>query len=321
MSRRLAVLFLVVGIVGLALPKIIYPIVAIDILCFGLFAVALDLLFGFAGLLSFGQAMFWGGAGYTAAILVQRYHTDAVVGLLGGTLYAMLLALVVGVIVVRRAGIYFAMITLAIAQIEYFVAVQLSNLTGGENGLPMDGRGNFFGLHFTSDNVAYYYLTFVIVGLCLWFVVRVMDSPFGAVLRAIRQNEPRAIALGYRVNRFKLAAFVMAGALSGLAGALYVLGNRLAGLEMLDWHTSGAVVMMMILGGSGTIVGPVIGAAVYEVIEYFVSKTAIGQETDLVMGLIFAFCVLAFRSGIAGELVAFPRRLGGEQISWRKTST
>jgi branched-chain amino acid transport system permease protein len=319
-NRRLATLFVIVGLIGLALPKIIYPIVAIDILCFGLFAVAVDLLFGFAGLLSFGQAMFWGGAGYVAAILVQRYHTDAVIGLLGATIYGMLLALVVGVIVVRRAGIYFAMITLAIAQIEYFVAVQLSNITGGENGLPMDGRGNFFGLHISSD-LGYYYLAFAIVALCVWLVVRVMNSPFGAVLGAIRENEPRAIALGYRVNRFKLAAFVMAGALSGLAGALYALGNRLAGLEMLDWHTSGAVVMMMILGGSGTIVGPVIGAAVYEVIEYFVSKTAIGQETDLVMGLIFAFCVLALRRGIAGELLAFGRRLNGEQVSWRETST
>jgi branched-chain amino acid transport system permease protein len=321
MNRRLGMLFVVAGIVGLALPKLIYPIVAIDILCFGLFAVALDLLFGFVGLLSFGQAMFWGGAGYVAAILVQHDRTDATVGLLGGTLYAMLLAFIVGTVVVRRSGIYFAMITLAIAQIEYFVAVQLSGLTGGENGLPMDGRGNFFGVHLPND-LSYYYFTFVVVALCVWFVVRVMNSPFGAMLRAIRQNEPRAIALGYRVHRFKLAAFVMAGALSGLAGALYALGNRLAGLEMLDWHTSGAVVMMTILGGSGTIVGPMIGAAVYQAIEYFVSKTAIGQETDLVMGLIFAFCVLAFRRGIAGELLTFHQREpGGEPVAWPETST
>jgi branched-chain amino acid transport system permease protein len=210
---------------------------------------------------------------------------------------------------VRRAGIYFAMITLAIAQIEYFVAAQLSDWTGGENGLPMDSRGSFFGFHIPSD-LAFYYITFAIVLVCIWLVARVMGSPFGAVLGAIRQNEPRAIALGYRVHRFKLAAFTMAGALSGLAGALYALGNRLAGLEMIDWHTSGAVVMMTILGGTGTIVGPLIGAGVYQVIEYFVSKTSIGQETDLAMGLIFAICVLSFRRGIAGEL-----------LNWRRTST
>jgi branched-chain amino acid transport system permease protein len=308
-SRRLAILFVIVGLLGLALPKLIYPIIAMDILCFALFALALDLLFGFAGLLSFGQAMFWGGSAYVTAYLVQSRHVDAAAAILAAVLYSSLLAVTVGTIVVRRAGIYFAMITLAIAQIEYFIAINWSSFTGGENGMPMDSRGAIFGLRVTSD-FAYYYIIFAIVALCFWFVMRVMDSPFGAVLRAIRQNEPRAVALGYRVNRFKLAAFTMAGALSGLAGALYALSNRLAGLEMIDWHTSGAVVMMTILGGSGTLVGPAIGAGIYEFVEYFVSKTAIGQETDLVMGLLFAICVIAFRRGIAGEI-----------LSWRKIST
>jgi branched-chain amino acid transport system permease protein len=311
MDRRLWMLLGIVGLVALALPKLIYPIVAIDILCFALFAVALDLLFGFAGLLSFGQAMFWGGSGYVVAILVQNLHLDGAVALGAGVVYAAVLATLVGALVVRRSGIYFAMITLAIAQIEYFVAVQLKDLTGGENGLPMDTRGTFLGVHLSNDT-AFYFLTLAIVALCVWAVIRVVGSPFGTVLRAIRQNETRTIALGYRVNRFKLATFVISGVLCGLAGGLYALGNRLAGLEMIDWHTSGAVVMMAILGGSGTIVGPIIGAGIYQIIEYFVSKTAIGQETDLVLGLVFAVCILAFRQGIVGGVLLIP---------WRKTST
>lgn len=310
-DRRLMVLLGVVAAIALALPRIIYPIVAIDILCFALFAVALDLLFGFVGLLSFGQAMFWGGSAYVTAILVQRLHLDGALALGVGTVFAAILAALVGTLVVRRSGIYFAMITLAIAQIEYFVVVQLKDLTGGENGFPMDSRGTFFGADVSNDT-AFYFIALLIVALCVAFVIRVVGSPFGFVLGAIRQNETRATALGYRVARFKLATFTIAGALCGLAGSLYALGNRLAGLEMIDWHTSGAVVMMAILGGSGTIVGPIIGAAVYEVIQYFVSKTPIGQETDLVMGLVFACCILAFRQGIAGGVLLIP---------WRKTST
>ncbi|HTU69943.1 MAG TPA: branched-chain amino acid ABC transporter permease [Candidatus Baltobacteraceae bacterium] len=304
------VLFILVALAGLVLPRLIYPVVAMDILCFALFALALDLLFGFAGLLSFGQAMFWGGSAYTTAILVQRFHVDSALAIAAAVLYATLLAGIVGLIVVRRSGIYFAMITLGIAQIEYFAAINLSSFTGGENGLPMDTRGTLFGAHVSND-VAFYFIVFAVVAICFWLVVRLTNSPFGTVLGAIRQNETRAIALGYRVNRYKLAAFTIAGALSGLAGGLYALSNRLAGLEMIDWHTSGAVVMMTVLGGSGTIVGPAIGAGVYEIINYFVSATAIGQETDLVMGLVFVVCILAFRQGIAGGVLSL----------WRKTST
>lgn len=310
-GRVLSITGIVIGLLGLALPKLVYPIVAMDVLCFALFALALDLLFGFAGLLSFGQAMFWGGGAYTVAILVQRYHLDAAAALGAGVIFATLLAGIVGAIVIRRSGIYFAMITLAIAQIEYFVAVNWSDFTGGENGLSMDSRGTFLGVHVTND-IAYYFIIFAIVAICYYLLGRIVNSPFGTVLHAIRQNEQRATALGYHVHQYKFAVFVIAGALSGLAGGLYALANRLAGLEMLDWHTSGAVVMMAILGGSGTLIGPVIGAAVYEIINYFVSKTPIGEETELVLGLIFAICVLSFRRGIAGELLS---------IQWRKTST
>ena len=309
--RPLAVIVAVVAALALALPKIIYPVVAIDVLCFALFAMALDLLFGFVGLLSFGQAMFWGGAGYVATIMVQRAHVDTAVSIALAVGYAAILALVVGAICVRRSGIYFAMITLAIAQIEYFAAVQMSGLTGGENGLQLESRGTLAGLPL-ENNMVFYYVVLAAVAVSALLAWRMVRSPFGVVLAAIEQNEQRAIALGYRVYRYKLVVFVIAGALSGLAGAFFALGNHLAGLEMLDWHTSGSVVMMTILGGASTLVGPMIGAALYENLDYFVSNTPVGAQTDLIIGVIFAACVLTFRRGIVGSLLS---------KSWRKSST
>lgn len=302
MRDRTTQVALALLVVGLLLPILVYPVVAIDLACFALFAVSLDLLFGFVGLLSFGQALFWGGAGYTTTIVLARTHVDDAIGILAGVLYALVLAAIVGAIAVRRAGIYFAMITLAVAQIQYFSAFQLVPYTGGENGLQLSGRGTLLGIPVEND-VAFYYLVLTLVALGVWFALRLTRSPFGRVLRAMRENEQRAIALGYRVDRYKLAVFTLAGGLAGFAGALYALGNRLAGLEMVDWHTSGAVVMMTVLGGIGTIVGPIVGAGLFESLDYFVSKTAIGQETNLVMGTIFALCVLLFRRGIVGELL------------------
>jgi branched-chain amino acid transport system permease protein len=293
----------VLAAIALVLPWMIYPQIAINLVCFALFAVSLDLLFGFVGLLSFGQALFWGGGGYVAAIAIARGHVDGAVAVLIGIVYAVVTAAIVGAISVRRAGIYFAMITLGVAQIQYFSAFQLTDLTGGENGLNLGPRAPLFGIPMENDR-AYYYLTLVLVALAIWFAVRLVRSPFGGVLRAMRENEPRTIALGYRVNRYKLAVFTIAGGLAGLAGALYAIGNHLAGLEMVDWHTSGAVVMMTVLGGIGTIFGPVVGAALFESLDYFVSKTPIGEETNMVMGLVFALCVLLFRRGIVGELLA-----------------
>lgn len=303
MNRRQVLVLAALVLVGLALPWFVYPVVAIDLICFGLFAVSLDLLFGYVGLLSFGQALFWGGGGYVTAILLARSHVDVTVAVLAGVLYAVVLAALVGAISVRRSGIYFAMITLGVAQIQYFSAFQLVDLTGGENGLPLGGRGTLLGLSLENDR-GFYYLVLVLVALGVWFALRLTRSPFGSVLQAMRENEPRAVALGYRVDRYKLAVFTIAGGLAGFAGALYALGNRLAGLEMVDWHTSGKVVMMTVLGGIGTIVGPIVGAGLFESLDYFVSKTAIGQETNLVMGAIFALCVLLFRRGIVGELLA-----------------
>ncbi len=287
---------------GLVLPYVVYPVFAINLVCFALAAVSFDLLLGFTGLLSFGQAMFWGGAGYVATILIKGGTGSFVVAVLGAVAYALVLALAVGFVAVRRSGIYFAMITLAIAEIQYFLAFQLADLTGGENGIQIVSRGTLFGLSLEDDKV-YYYLVLVVAVLSVAFAVRVVSSPFGAVLAAMRENEVRARSVGYRTESFRLAAFVMSGALAGLAGSLFAIGNRLAGLDGVDWHTSGAIVMMTILGGIGTIFGPIVGAALFESLDYFVSKTPIGDKTNIVMGTVFAIVILVARRGIVGEIL------------------
>ena len=307
-TRRGALVAAVLLLIALALPKLVYPVLAIDIIAYALFAVAFDLLLGFTGLLSFGHAMFWGGAGYVSTILIAKAHTPFPLAVIAAMVYAALLALIVGAIAIRRQGIYFAMITLALAQLQYFFAYQLGFWTGGENGVQLNGRGTLFGIPLEND-VAFYYGVLAVAAIATYVVVRVVRSPFGAVLGAMRENEQRAIALGFRVDRYKLVAFVLSGTLAGLAGVLFAIGNRLSGLDGVDWHTSGKVVMMSILGGIGTIFGPIAGAGIFESLDYFVSKTAIGDKTNIVMGTIFALCVLLFRRGIIGELLAIrPKR-------------
>jgi len=295
---------------GLVLPFVpgVYVVFAIDLLCFALVAVAFDLLLGFTGLLSFGHALFWGGAGYVATISIAHGVRSFPLAIACGVAYAALLSLSVGALAVRRSGIYFAMITLAIGQIQYFLAFQLVDLTGGENGLNVTTRGTLFGIRLDND-YAYYYLVLAIVAAATALAVRIVTSPFGAVLAAMHDNENRAKSVGYDTDRFKLAAFVMSGTIAGLAGALFSLGNRLAGLDGVDWHTSGAIVIMTILGGIGTIYGPIVGAAVYESLDFFVSKTPIGDKTNIVMGLVFAVVILVARRGIVGEILhrAFAR--------------
>jgi branched-chain amino acid transport system permease protein len=296
-------------LIGVALPFIpgVYTVFATNLACFALFAVAFDLLLGFTGLLSFGHAMFWGGAAYVATIAIVNAHLEPVLGVVLGTVYAAIVALLVGALSIRSAGIYFAMITLALAQLQYFIVFQWHDLTGGENGLQFASRGTLVGLNLENDRV-YYFVVLAIVALCFAFAVRVVDSPFGLVLGAMRDNESRARSIGYDVGRFKLIAFVMSGALSGLAGALYALNNRLVGLDAVDWHTSGKVVMMTILGGIGTLYGAIAGAGLFESLEYFVSKTPIGDKTNIVMGTIFAIVILSARRGIVGELLAIRTR-------------
>jgi branched-chain amino acid transport system permease protein len=301
-SRRGVILAVAIVLVALVLPKLVYPVLAIDIVAYALFAVAFDLLLGFTGLLSFGHAMFWGGAGYVATILLAKAGAPFPLAVLAALVYAAFAALVIGLIAIRRQGIYFAMITLALAQLQYFFAFQLGNWTGGENGVQIATRGTLFGLPLDND-VAFYYAVLAVAALGVWFVTRVVRSPFGAVLGAMRENEQRAIALGFRVDRYKLVAFVLSGTLAGLAGVLFAVGNRLSGLDGVDWHTSGKVVIMTLLGGIGTVFGPIIGAGAYESLDFFVSKTPIGDKTNIVMGTIFALCVLLFRRGIVGELL------------------
>ncbi len=304
-GRQGAIVGLIALLAGLALPMIpgVYAVFATNLVCFALFAVAFDLLLGFTGLLSFGHAMFWGGAAYVTAIAIVLGHVPPPLAVIVGALYAAALALGVGALCIRSAGIYFAMITLALAQLQYFVAFQWHDLTGGENGLQFASRGSVAGLNLENDRVLYYVVLAVVV-LCVAFAVRVVNSPFGLVLAAMRENEPRARSIGYDVGRFKLVAFVMSGTLSGVAGGLYALNNRLVGLDAVDWHTSGKVVMMTILGGIGTLYGAIAGAGLFESLEYFVSKTPIGDETDIVMGTIFAIVILVARRGIVGELLA-----------------
>ncbi len=312
-TRRGAIVAAALLLLALLLPKLVYPVLAIDIVAYALFAVAFDLLLGFTGLLSFGHAMFWGGAGYVSTILIAKAHAPFPLAVVAAVAYAAVLAVIVGAIAIRRQGIYFAMITLALAQLQYFFAYQLGDWTGGENGVQLsNGRGTLFGLPLEND-VAFYYAVLAVVALGTYLVVRVVRSPFGSVLGAMRENEQRAIALGYRVDRYKLIAFVLSGTLAGLAGVLFAVGNRLSGLDGVDWHTSGKVVMMSILGGIGTVFGPIVGAGIFQSLDHFLPGfhpkifgfvVDIGDKTNIVLGTIFALCVLLFRRGIIGELLA-----------------
>jgi branched-chain amino acid transport system permease protein len=303
-GRRGALVGAALLALGLVLPFLpgVYIIFAIDLVCFALVAMALDVLLGFTRLLSFGHALFWGGSGYVATILIAHGITSFPLALLAAVAYAFVLSALVGAISVRRSGIYFTMITLGIAEIQYFLAYQLIDLTGGDNGLTVATRGTFFGLSLEDDHV-YYYLVLAVTAIATALAVRIVTSPYGAALAAMRENETRAKSLGYDTDRLKLAAFVFSGTLAGLAGALYAIANRLSGLDGVDWHTSGAIIMMTILGGIGTIYGPMVGAGVFQSLDYFVSKTPIGDKTNIVMGLVFAIVILIARRGIVGEIL------------------
>jgi branched-chain amino acid transport system permease protein len=291
-------LLLAIGLfAALALPWMIYPPVALDIACWALFAAALDLLLGFTGLLSFGHAAFWGGSAYCTGLIALHTGMPFPVAILGGAVFAALLALPIGFLSVRLTGIYFAMVTLAFAQMIYFVANQWRDVTGGENGLQGIPR-ELFGLDLSEPFYFYYAaLPFVLVGLLIaWRIVR---SPFGRVLVSIRNNPARARALGYPVDRYKLLAFVLSAALSGLAGGVFAVGHGFASLEGVYWTTSGQVVMMVILGGIGTLWGGAIGAALVVQLQDFLA-TAGFEETGIVTGSIFIVVVLLFRRGMWG---------------------
>jgi len=306
------------------LPAFIYPVFLMKALCFALFACAFNLLIGYVGLLSFGHALFFGWAGYLSAhlakvgqlsfpfwaggwqwIVIPLPPLPPELAILGGTATAALLGLIVGSIAIRRQGIYFAMITLALAQMMFFFAVQ-APFTHGEDGIQAVPRGRLFGLVDLSNQTNMYITVAVIFLASFLMIYRIINSPFGEVLKAIRENEPRAISLGYRTERYKLMAFVLSATFAGVAGATKSIVFQLASLTDVDWPTSGEVILMTLVGGLGTVFGPVIGALTVVAMENYLTTT-IGQWVSVVQGSIFVFCVLLFRRGIVGELAHWLR--------------
>ena len=284
----------------------LYPVFVMKLLCFALFACAFNLLLGFTGLLSFGHAAFFGSAAYITGWFIKSQNWTPELGILAGTVGAGLIGLVVGAVAIRRQGIYFAMITLAIAQMVFFVCLQ-APFTGGEDGLQGVPRGNLLGvLSLESDTALYYFVVAVFV-LCFLFISRIVHSPFGQVLKMIRENEPRAISLGYQVDRYKLLAFVLSASLAGLAGALKTLVMGFATLSDVHWSMSGEVILMTLLGGVGTFFGPVLGSGIVIALQNLLADK-VGSWVTVIIGGIFVVCVLAFRKGIVGELHAFRER-------------
>ena len=288
------------SVVALWLPMGIYPAIAVDIACWALFAVAVDLLLGFTGLLSFGHAAFWGTSAYATGLLAVHSGVPFPVAILGGALGAALLALPIGYLAVKRTGIYFAMVTLASAQMIYYVANEWRSLTGGENGLQGIPR-DLFGLDLT-DSFYFYYAVLPIVACGLFAAWRIVNSPFGRVLVAIRDNTARARALGYPAQRYKVVAFVLSAFLAGLGGGIFAVAHGFVSLDTLHWTTSGKAVIVVVLGGIGTLWGGVVGAALLLRLEDWLSVSGI-QQIGLVTGGIFVVVVLLFRRGLVGTAV------------------
>ena len=301
MENNKKILYAVLFGVGLVAPAVIYPIFLMKALCFALFASAFNLLLGYTGLLSFGHAMFLGTAGYICgyAVKVMGFPTEA--GILAGVVASALLGYLVGALAIRRQGIYFAMITLAFSQMLYFIYLQ-APFTGGEDGLQAIPRQTFLGLVNLDDDIAMYYFTYGIVIAGFWMIYRTIHSPFGQVLKAIRENEARALSLGYDVDKYKLLAFVLSCALSGLAGATKALVFKFETLTDVHWSMSGEAVLMTLLGGMGTILGPTVGAFIVVTLQN--QLAFLEGWVTVITGVIFVICVLLFRRGVVGEIAA-----------------
>lgn len=310
------------ALVVAALPHLgVYPIFVMKILCYALFACAFNLLLGFTGLLSFGHAAFLGSAAYAAGHALKVWGFPTELGLLFGTAVAALLGLVMGGLAIRRSGIYFSMITLALAQMVFFFFLQ-ARFTGGEDGLQRIPRGTLLGFIDLSQDINLYYLVMVVFAVGYFIIWRTVHSPFGQVLKALRENEPRAISLGYDVERFKLLAFVLSAGLAGLAGATKALVFVSATLSDATWQMSGLVILMTLIGGLGTLTGPILGAFIVVLLENKVGDfgrtlaqltgndwfNSLGESVTIVIGLIFVLCVMAFRRGIVGEMLALLQR-------------
>jgi branched-chain amino acid transport system permease protein len=315
-SETLAFVLMVAILV--AAPVYVYPVFLMKALCFALFACAFNLLIGYVGLLSFGHALFFGWASYVAAHLAKvgtislpywigAWHWLVIplppltpeLAILGGTAFAAMLGFVAGWIAIRRQGIYFAMITLALAQMMYFFALQ-AKFTGGEDGIQAVPRGRLFGIVDLSDQMAMYSFVVVVFLAAFLLIYRIIHSPFGEVLKAIRENETRAISLGYKTDRYKLIAFVLSATLAGLAGATKAIVFQLASLTDVHWSMSGEVVLMTLVGGLGTVFGPVVGAVAIVAMQTYLAE--FGQWVTVIQGVIFIACVLLFRRGIIGEI-------------------
>jgi branched-chain amino acid transport system permease protein len=299
----LAALLLAAAIAG---PFVFYPVFLMKALCFALFACAFNLLIGYVGLLSFGHAAFMGTASYITAYTVKSWGFEPLVGILAGTAVAAVLGTVFGWLAIRRQGIYFAMVTLALAQMVYFVAVE-ARFTGGEDGIQAVPRGHLLGLVDLSDPFAMYYFVLAVFLIGYWIIYRTIHSPFGQVLKAIRESEPRAISLGYHTDRYKLLAFILSAALAGLAGSTNALVFQLASLTDVQWQMSGEVVLMTLLGGLGTEFGPVVGAFIDVTMENYLAQY--GSWVTVIQGVIFVVCVLTFRRGVVGEIIRLAQRV------------
>ncbi|MDC7787318.1 branched-chain amino acid ABC transporter permease [Rhodoplanes sp. TEM] len=299
------IVFAVLVAALLVAPLAVYPVLLMKVLCFALFACAFNLLIGYGGLLSFGHAMFFGFAAYVSGYTVKTWGFSTELGILAGTAVAAALGLVAGVIAIRRQGIYFAMVTLALAQMVFFFCLQ-APFTGGEDGIQAIPRRPLFGLVDISGDLSLYYVVLAIFAAGFLIIWRTIHSPFGQVLKAIRENEARAVSLGYAVDRFKLIAFVLSATLAGLAGATKALVFQLASLTDVTWQMSGEVVLMTLVGGMGTVFGPIVGAAVIVVMQN--TFTGFGEWVLVAQGCIFVLTVLLFRRGIVGEIVAIARR-------------
>nr|WP_297012608.1 branched-chain amino acid ABC transporter permease [Thalassospira sp.] len=301
-AHRIQLALLAVLIIGLVIaPFVLYPVFLMKVLCFALFASAFNLLLGFTGLLSFGHAAFFGGAAYFTAHAVKEWGFSPEAGILLGVVGAAFMGLIIGFFAIRRQGIYFAMITLALSQMFFFFCLQ-SEFTKGEDGLQGVPRGHLLGFIDLNQPLNMYFFVLAVFVIGVFMVWRIVHSPFGMILRSIRENENRAISLGYSVNLYKLAAFVMSAALAGLAGGLKALVFQFATLTDVAWQMSGEVILMTLLGGIGTIFGPIFGAAFVVTVQNYLSTT--GFPVTVLTGLIFIVCVLVFRRGIVGEFNA-----------------
>jgi branched-chain amino acid transport system permease protein len=316
--KRHALGYLAFAVIVAILPFVgVYPIFVMKVLCYALFACAFNLLLGFTGLLSFGHAAFLGTAAYVTGHAIKVWGLPTELGLLAGVGAAALLGLVMGAVAIRRSGIYFAMITLALSQMVFFFFLQ-ARFTGGEDGLQGVPRGTLLGIIDLSRDLNLYYVVLGIFALGFFIIWRTVNSPFGQVLKALRENEPRTISLGYDVERFKLLAFVLSAALAGLAGSAKTLVFVSATLSDATWQMSGLVILMTLIGGLGTLTGPVLGAFVVVLLENKVGDMGValarmtgvewfaglGESVTIVIGLIFIICVMAFRRGIVGEIGA-----------------